>query len=226
MCPCRTIRCLTLFALCGAVACAPTDDAAPADAATAAWQLPDGAAPAPGEPDLEAVRAGAERFRDVRVALAEGYIPDPTGMCVTAEMEGLPPEAGAMGIHYLRPDLLQLTAAEPRVDGTSTHIDFRMPSVLIYEPQADGSLELVAVENLAFRDAWYAAGNTAPPSYYGVPYDLMVDDPATELDEAHGFTAHYDRHVWIFRDNPAGVFAPFNANVTCAHAPPPAHAAH
>jgi hypothetical protein len=22
--------------------------------------------------------------------------------------------------------------------------------------------------------------------------------------------AHYDRHVWLYRDNPSGVFAPFN----------------
>ena len=31
----------------------------------------------PVEPDLAAVRAATERFRDVKVALAEGYIADP-----------------------------------------------------------------------------------------------------------------------------------------------------
>ena len=31
------------------------------------------------------------------------------------------------------------------------------------------------------------------------------------------FEPHYDRHVWIYRDNPNGVFAPFNPNVTCGH---------
>jgi len=29
------------------------------------------------------------------------------------------------------------------------------------------------------------------------------------------FEPHYDRHVWIYRDNPNGVFAQFNPNVTC-----------
>ena len=43
----------------------------------------------------------------------------------------------------------------------------------------------------------------------------MADDPATQVDEAHMFEPHYDRHVWVFRDNPNGVFAPFNPNVTC-----------
>jgi hypothetical protein len=184
------------------------------------------ATPAPGEPSLDEVRGAAERYRDVEAALAAGYVPDPSGMCVTAEMEGRPREEGAMGIHYLRPDLLGITAAEPRVTGTSTHVDFREPAVLIYEPQADGSLELVAVENLVFIDAWQQAGNSQPPTFHGVPYDRMEDDPSTALDEAHGFDAHYDRHVWIFRENPKGVFAQFNPNVTCAHATNNAHAAH
>jgi len=33
----------------------------------------------------------------------------------------------------------------PRVDGSGTHTDFLRPAILIYEPQSDGSLELVAV---------------------------------------------------------------------------------
>ena len=45
----------------------------------------------------------------------------------------------------------------------------------------------------------------------------MTDDPTTETDEAHMFEPHFGRHVWIYRDNPNGVFAPFNPAVTCAH---------
>ncbi len=55
------------------------------------------------------------------------------------------------------------------------------------------------------------------PSFQGVPWDAMKDDPATTLDEAHNFAPHFDRHVWIYRDNPNGVFAPFNPAVSCAH---------
>ena len=188
-------------------------------AALAASATPTAASrPAAGEPDLAEVRAGAERFRDINVALAEGYI-SPEPMCETAAGMGQPPELGAMGVHYFRPDLLGITAPpNPRVDGNGTHTDFRRPAILIYEPQADGSMELVAVENLVFEAAWQAAGHSAPPSFHGVAYDRMADDPETPIDEAHHFQPHYDRHVWLFRDNPNGVFTPFNPNVTCEHA--------
>ncbi|MGQ7793735.1 hypothetical protein ACUN0C_15110 [Faunimonas sp. B44] len=171
-----------------------------------------------GEPTLDQVRAATEKYRDVNVALAEGFMRDPGDICETAEIMGQPAERGAMGIHFFRPDLLGITAPpNPRVDGNGTHTDFLQPSVLIYEPQADGSLELVAVENLVFAKAWKEAGHDAPPSFQGVAYDSMVDDPATPLDEAHMFEPHYDRHVWIWRDNPDGVFAQFNPTVSCAH---------
>jgi hypothetical protein len=189
---------------------------------SAAWAArgltPAGTIPGPGEPSLAEVRAATERFRDVRVALAEGYVRDPFDLCDTAGMMGRPPALGAMGVHYVRPDLLGITAPpSPRVTGDGTHTDFRRPGILIYEPQADGSQALVAVENLVFARSWRAAGHDAPPTFHGVPYDTMTDDPATAADEAHMFAPHFDRHVWIYRENPNGVFAPFNPAVTCAH---------
>jgi hypothetical protein len=120
------------------------------------------------EPDLSAVRSATERFRDVNVALAEGYIRDPMNVCDTASMMGRPAEFGAMGVHYFRPDLLGITGPpNPRVNGTGTHTDFNRPAILIYEPQADGSQALVAVENLVFIKAWEAAGNKEPPRFHG-----------------------------------------------------------
>ncbi len=173
---------------------------------------------AQGEPTLAQVRAATERFRDVKVALAEGYIRDPMNLCDTAEMMGQPAKLGAMGIHFFRPDLLGIAGPpNPRVDGTGIHTDFLQPSILIYEPQQDGSLDLVAVENLVFVKAWKKAGHNSPPSFHGVTYDTMIDDPATPVDEAHMFEPHHDRHVWIYRDNPNGVFAPFNPAVTCQY---------
>ena len=170
-----------------------------------------------GEPSLEEVRAATERFQDVNVALAEGYVRDPMNLCDTAPMMGQPAELGAMGIHFFRPDLLGISGPpNPRVDGTGTHTDFRKPAILIYEPQADGSLKLVAVENLVFAQAWHAAGNKRRPTFHGVEYDSMKDDPATKVDEAHMFEPHYDRHVWLYRDNPNGMFAQFNPKVSCA----------
>jgi hypothetical protein len=176
------------------------------------------------EPDLVAVRRATDRFRDSKVALAEGYLRDPTNTCETADMMGRPASDGAMGIHFLRPDLLGLAPpSTARVSGNGTHTDFLKPAVLIYEPQKDGSLALVAVENLVWVKSWEAAGNREAPSFQGVKFDLMADDPATKLDEAHGFDPHYDRHVWLYRDNPRGMYAQFNPNVSCAHHKPAAH---
>lgn len=171
--------------------------------------------------ELDAIREATERFRDVEVAVAEGYIRDPADMCFVAAMEGQPPQLGGMGVHYFRPDLLGITATEPRVAGTGTHTDFTTPALLLYEPQADGSLELVAVENLVFAAGWTAEGNTAAPSFLGNEYYLMHDNAETDPDEAHGFAPHYELHVWLYRDNPNGTFAQFNPDVTCAN-----HGAH
>ena len=155
------------------------------------------------------IKKATEQYSDVDVALADGYVPDPSGNCISADQEGLPPELGSMGIHYLNMAALKITAGEPRVDGQSTHTDFMKPAILLYEPQADGSLELVGVENLVFQSAWHAAGNSEPPSFEGRIWDTMADDPATVADEAHRFAPHFDQHIW-FRENPAGALVPFN----------------
>ena len=167
--------------------------------------------------DLDQLRVAVTKSKYVNVALADGYI-TPDNHCVSAEGEGLPPELGAMGIDYIHPALLEITGTVPGVNGNSTHTDWARPSVLIYEPQADGSLELVAVENLVFEAAWEASGKTEELVLNGRQWDHMADDPATAGDEAHGFMPHYDQHVWLFRENPMGVLMPFNPNVTCEHA--------
>lgn len=169
-------------------------------------------------PTAEEVMAATERFRDVEVALAEGYIKDPMNICETADMVGESPDLGAMGVHYFRPELLGISEPpNPRISGTGTHTDFLEPGVLIYVPNADGVLELAAVENLVFRAAWEEAGNTTPPAFRGASYNLMEDDPATPVDEAHMFEPHYDLHYWLYRPNPRGEFAQFNPDVSCEY---------
>lgn len=199
---------------------------AAASASALVLAIPPSNTASPAEPTLEQVRKATERFRDVKVALAEGYVRDPMNICDTADMMGRPAELGAMGIHFFRPDLLGISAPpNPRVSGNGIHTDFNKPAILIYEPRPDGSLELVAVENLVFQKSWHAAGHKEPPSFQGVEYDTMQDDPATKIDEAHMFEPHYDRHVWIYRENPNGMFAQFNPNVSCKAHRPSGHAA-
>jgi hypothetical protein len=165
--------------------------------------------------DLARIRQATQRYRDINVAFAEGYIIPPPGECVTAEAEGQPRQLGAMGVHVIRPDRLGITAVSPRVNGVGINTDFTQPSVLVYEPQANGGYELVAVENLVFAQAWHAAGNTAPPSFHGNQYYAMTDNPLTAADEAHGFEPHYELHIWLYRHNPAGMFMQFNTASKC-----------
>jgi len=172
---------------------------------------------APTSAERAAVLKATQRFQDVNVALKEGYVPDPKGMCVTSEMEGAPRQLGAMGVHYFRPDLLGLTGTAPRVDGNGTHTDFDTPGILIYEPEADGSMKLVAIENLVWAKAWEDAGNKTPPEYLGNQYYHMVDNPETPADEAHGFAPHYELHIWTELPNPTGAFMEWNPKATCRY---------
>ena len=174
------------------------------------------------EPSVDEVKAAAEKYRDVRVAKAEGYTTD--NKCTTAEMLGFPKEMGAMGVHYVRRDLLGLPPkpgppGTGRVHGTGTYTDFRKPSMLVYEPQANGSLKLVAVENLVFASAWHQRTKAAP-RFRDEPYVLLKDLPETKVDEAHGWEPHYELHVWL-EDNPNGMFSEFSPRVTCRYHQPP-----
>ncbi len=47
--------------------------------------------------EIEKVRLATQKYEDVNVALAEGYIPAPPGDCVTAAKEGLPRRTGRHG---------------------------------------------------------------------------------------------------------------------------------
>tara|TARA_R110002051_G_scaffold4386_2_gene23357 strand:- start:11560 stop:12138 length:579 start_codon:yes stop_codon:yes gene_type:complete len=165
---------------------------------------------------IDGIRAATAKYKDVNVALAEGFFPAPPGDCTSAAAEGLPPEMGGMGIHYIHPALLGLDPpGAGRVNGAGMNTDFTTPSILLYEPQPDGSLVLVGVENLIFQAAWTDAGNSGPPMFEGQMWDTMADMAGTDGDEAHGFEPHFDLHVWTLRDNPSGIFSPFNPNVIC-----------
>ena len=163
------------------------------------------------EPTLDEVRLATERYRDVEAALADGYVRDPLDVCETPYHLGLTDQAGVMGIHFLRRDLLGIGEDHNRLDVAGTHTDFRRPAVLVYEPQADGSLALLALENLVSAAAWSAAGNTEPPSFQGQPYGYHADDPAMTI------RAHWDLHLWLFRENPSGLFASYNPDASCEH---------
>jgi len=168
--------------------------------------------------EIAKVRKATEKYQDIKVALAEGFILAPPGHCITAGEEGLPAEWGGMGLHYINPKMLKITRTEPRVAGDSTHTDFLHPAILLYEPAADGSMKLVGVENLVFLHAWQAAGHGAPPTFAGRSFDIMADEVGTPVDEAHNFEPHMDQHVYFFDgEKPSDMIQPFTKRVTCEH---------
>ena len=191
----REILAGTVFGilLVGAGGCGPTGDRAPrADA-------------------IEEARAALERYRDVTVAMADGYVRDPLNTCETPAHRGQPAELGDMGIHYLHPTLLGVGPDQTRFDASGVHTDFRRPGVLIYEPHPGDELVLTGVANIVSASAWESAGNQGPPSFGGADFTFMPDDPAQLV------AAHYDMHLWLFRENPNGITAAYNPAVSCEH---------
>lgn len=134
------------------------------------------------------VRQATRDFHDVSVALAAGYAS--AGSCVSG------PQEGAMGIHYPNGALVG--------DGL---LDPRRPEVLIYE-QRGGRLRLLGVEFLVIAQQW-DAGNAGPPVLMGQHFHY-VGSP-----NRYGLPPFYELHVWAWRDNPNGIFADWNPEVSC-----------
>lgn len=137
------------------------------------------------------IRRSTARFHRIDVALAEGYAQ--ASPCVSSP-------AGGMGHHYDK---------RPLVDG---RVDPSNPEVLLYEPQADGSLRLVAVEFIVPAAAWDPL-HDSPPMLGNRTFD---DGRAMNIGGPP--FPHYQLHVWLWRNNPEGMYARFNPTVGCEHA--------
>ncbi len=171
--------CLTLLVPFAALAAAPA-------AFSDLNQLKGDAAPL-----IEKVRAATERFRDLNVALAEGFVQGTP--CVSG------PDTGAMGVHFVMPS---------RIAGGVLQAD--QPEALIYEPRPDGAMRLVGVEFIVLAQIWavkHPEGST--PALEG---DLLnyVSAP-----NRYGLPAFYELHVWAWEHNPRGSFADWNTAVSC-----------
>jgi hypothetical protein len=150
------------------------------------------AAPASSHPtdDVRRARAATTQFRDVEVAKAAGY----TAAATCAE----DPKYGGMGIHYTNQALV--------ADGV---LDVTKPEVLVYQPTRAGKLRLGAVEYFQADADQDLATDADRPSLFDLPFDGPM------LGHEPGMPIHYDLHVWLYRHNPAGMFAMWNPRVHC-----------
>ena len=109
---------------------------------------------------VDKVRAANDRFKDVSVAVAEGYAAIPCASGV---------DGGAMGVHYVNPNYLK--DAVP---------DLKRPQAVMYEPMPDGKMALIAVEYIAFKGPASLDGQlfnfNGAPNRYGLDpfYELHV----------------------------------------------------
>lgn len=145
--------------------------------------------------DLATARAATAPYHDIAKATGFGLLTDAAGIaCI--DMPGM----GAMGDHY--------------VDGARVgdpSINAATPEALVYEPTSNGRLRLVALEYVVLQADWDAT-HASRPSLFGQTFAL------TESPNRFGLPAFYSLHAWVWKHNPAGTFAPFNPDVSCANA--------
>jgi hypothetical protein len=136
------------------------------------------------EKDLAALRRAVAPFHSFDAATAAGW-----SAKITSCMAD--PALGGMGFHYGNVGLIDGSVQPDR------------PELLLYEPQADGSLRFVAVE-------------------FVIPYTFRPRDGAAPVLFGRKF-ARNDRfqlwglHAWVGAQNPGGLFASWNPRVDCEH---------
>ena len=100
------------------------------------------------------------------------------------------PGLGGMGYHW---------ANRLLVDPV---LDLLKPEAMLYETGPGGNLRLVAVEFIVVN----MGGGQARPMFGNHPFDIG----GTPLP-----VPHWSLHVWVHKENPKGIFTPFNPNVSC-----------
>jgi len=106
-----------------------------------------GSAFAASNPLEDHVRAATGRFKNVAVAVAEGYAPIP---CISGG------DGGAMGVHYVNAAYLKDDA-----------VDISKPEAVMYEPLPGGKMQLVGVEYITYKGPAQLEGHLF--SYFGAP---------------------------------------------------------
>lgn len=151
--------------------------------------------------DLARVRRATARYHRVEAAEAAGYRlgwVNGAGRLIVNTCIARPVAAGggAMGYHYFNADLM-----------ATDEVELLRPEVLVYAPDDDGRLHLAAVEWVARSATSNPPGVSSAPSILGMPMHIIAPAPAGP--------AFYLTHAWVWKENPAGMFADWNPDVTC-----------
>jgi len=138
---------------------------------------------------LQTVKAATARYHSTVQAEKAGYVLG--SPCASSPL-------GGMGFHYENRQLM----ADPTIDPAQ-------PEILLYAPAPSGGLELVGVEYWRSDSDQDVTTTADRPSLFGQPFTGPMPG------HHPGMPVHYDLHVWLWQDNPAGMFALFNPTVSC-----------
>lgn len=139
-----------------------------------------------GRDELTDVRYATKHLQNPENAVAAGWVLLP-GLDHCFENPGI----GAMGYHYINPDMLD------------TRLDRTRPEALVFATGSDGKLEFVAVEYIVPIKAWEDAKLEGVPQLHGLEFHRNDN------------LGVYVLHAWIGKDNPAGLFEDWNPLVSC-----------
>ena len=147
-------------------------------------------------PELQKVREALDKYQDPIVAVHDGYFS--TLGCVEYPKPGaagqVPYPAGGMGVHFFNVTLMG-------------KLDPLAPQVLVYQP-VGGKLHLVAAEYFIPLSPEIKER----PQLFGHPFDGPMEGHHPLMPHE---LKHYDLHVWLWKNNPAGLFSPTNPDVKC-----------
>ena len=129
------------------------------------------------EEEVEQIIQATSKYLNFETATNDGLI----------DVSGYVPN---MGFHYLNPAL---------ADGT---FDLLKPEIVLYLPDDNGELQMVAVE--------YSIIPNDPSSPGSPPAGLTGDIDEWHFNEIIG---HWQLHVWTVMENPDGIFASFNTDI-------------
>jgi hypothetical protein len=148
-------------------------------------------------PQLARTKAALARFRSVAAAKEAGYVA--TGPCeMSPTSKGQSSFGGVMGVHFVNDALLK-----------SGKLDAKRPPILVYTPTAGGGFQLVAAEYFRPDRDQSTKTDGDRPTLFGRAFDGPM------LGHFPGMPVHYDLHVWLWKHNPSGLFAPFNPEAHC-----------
>lgn len=148
-------------------------------------------------PELVAVRAALDKYKDPILAVHDGYFSSVACLEFSQGSSGhgnMDYKPGAMGVHFLN-----LALVGPKLDPMK-------PQVLIYEPVGD-KLQLTGAE-------WFMPTQVSKeaPSIFGQTMQGPMEGHEPVLPQA---LHHWDLHVWLWKTNPNGLFSSTNSAVKC-----------